>query len=236
MPTPRTPVEFTKKTADGNVERCGNEVQVVGLTLSMGTDITSPNPAMPAGGAGVQGWLSAIWTKLNGSIATTGGASMGTDITTPSPAMPAGGAGVQGWLSAIWTYLHTILAAISAQLPAALGPTTSAGSLSVVLAPDSVKTPATWVEYNVTLTNGDTQYSQALPTDCLGFHFQVRGMAAIRWSGVAGKVATPTAPWITLKSGAPYNSIDGYFAAAKTLYFACAPADAGAVVEIVAWT
>lgn len=37
-----------------------------------GTDITSPSPAMPAGGAGIRGWLSAIWTKLNGSIAVTG--------------------------------------------------------------------------------------------------------------------------------------------------------------------
>lgn len=36
-----------------------------------GTDITSPT-AMPAGGSGIRGWLSAIWTKLNGSIAVTG--------------------------------------------------------------------------------------------------------------------------------------------------------------------
>jgi hypothetical protein len=36
-----------------------------------GTDITSPT-AMPAGGAGLRGWLSAIWTKLNASLAVTG--------------------------------------------------------------------------------------------------------------------------------------------------------------------
>ena len=29
-----------------------------------GTDITTPT-AMPAGGTGIRGWLSAIWTKLN---------------------------------------------------------------------------------------------------------------------------------------------------------------------------
>lgn len=36
-----------------------------------GTDITTPT-AMPTGGSGIRGWLSAIWTKLNGSLAVTG--------------------------------------------------------------------------------------------------------------------------------------------------------------------
>lgn len=36
-----------------------------------GTDITTPT-AMPAGGVGIRGWLSAIWTKLNGTLAMTG--------------------------------------------------------------------------------------------------------------------------------------------------------------------
>lgn len=36
-----------------------------------GTDISSPT-AMPTGGVGIRGWLSAIWTKLNGSLAVTG--------------------------------------------------------------------------------------------------------------------------------------------------------------------
>ncbi len=36
-----------------------------------GVDITTPT-AMPAGGVGIRGWLSAIWTKLNGSLAVTG--------------------------------------------------------------------------------------------------------------------------------------------------------------------
>jgi hypothetical protein len=49
-----------------------------------GTDITSPT-AMPAGGAGVRGWLSAIWTKLNGSLAVTG-----TFYQTTQPASDAG--------------------------------------------------------------------------------------------------------------------------------------------------
>ena len=36
-----------------------------------GTDISAPT-AMPAGGVGIRGWLSAIWTKLNGTLGVTG--------------------------------------------------------------------------------------------------------------------------------------------------------------------
>lgn len=36
-----------------------------------GADITTPT-AMPTGGVGIRGWLSSIWTKLNGTLAVTG--------------------------------------------------------------------------------------------------------------------------------------------------------------------
>ena len=43
-----------------------------GAVLALdGTDITTPT-AMPAGGVGIRGWLSSIWTKLNGTLAVTG--------------------------------------------------------------------------------------------------------------------------------------------------------------------
>lgn len=35
-----------------------------------GRDIATPTP-MPAGGSGVRGWLSAIWTKLNGTVSVS---------------------------------------------------------------------------------------------------------------------------------------------------------------------
>lgn len=37
------------------------------INTNLGADITTPT-AMPAGGSGVRGWLSAIWTKLNGTL------------------------------------------------------------------------------------------------------------------------------------------------------------------------
>jgi hypothetical protein len=42
-----------------------------------GTDITTPT-AMPSGGVGIRGWLSAIWTKLNGSLTAVLGAGTAT--------------------------------------------------------------------------------------------------------------------------------------------------------------
>lgn len=63
-----------ESAAAGNAT-AGNQVTQItaeqAIALGVGTDITSPS-AMPAGGAGIRGWLSAIWTKINGSIGVTG--------------------------------------------------------------------------------------------------------------------------------------------------------------------
>lgn len=55
-----------------------------------GTDIASPT-AMPAGGAGIRGWLSAIWTKLNGTVAVTGPL---TDTQLRTSAVPVALSGI----------------------------------------------------------------------------------------------------------------------------------------------
>lgn len=47
-----------------------------------GKDITTPT-AMPAGGEGIRGWLSSIWTKLNGTLAVTG--TVTATIPNPMP-------------------------------------------------------------------------------------------------------------------------------------------------------
>lgn len=92
------------------------------------------------------------------------------------------------------------------------------------------------VIYNVTLTSADTEYSQALSADMRYFSVQCRTAFDVRYAFVTGKVATPTAPYATIKSGNWYNSpeklqldIDG-----ETIYLASA--EAGVIVEIVAWT
>lgn len=94
---------------------------------------------------------------------------------------------------------------------------------------------ATPTIYNVTLTAANTEYSQALPANCRGFEFQARTAFDIRFAFVTGKVAAPTAPYMTLKSGSSYSSYPVAQAASpSTLYLASGTA--GIVVEILAWS
>lgn len=93
---------------------------------------------------------------------------------------------------------------------------------------------ATPTVYNVTLTNANTEYSQVLPAGCRMFEFQARVDIDIRFAFVTGKVATPVAPYMTLKAADYYWSPDlNQGAAPSTLYLASTIA--GAVVQIIAW-
>lgn len=88
--------------------------------------------------------------------------------------------------------------------------------------------------YNVTLTSADTEYSRALPSNCKRFGFQCRTSFDVRYAFESSRVATPTAPYSTLKSTGYYDSdlitSDG---GPITVYFASATA--GVVVEIESW-
>jgi hypothetical protein len=89
--------------------------------------------------------------------------------------------------------------------------------------------------YNVTLTNADTEYSQALPANTRGFEFQARSEALLRYAFATGKVATPTAPWLTLKAGDAYASPQLNQAASPSTLYLASPT-AGTIVEILSWT
>jgi len=82
-------------------------------------------------------------------------------------------------------------------------------------------------EYNITLTDANTEYSQALPENTRRLCFRCRTGVQVRYAWVTGKVATPIAPYQTLVAGAEY-ALDGVKLAA-TLYWASATA--GAVIE-----
>jgi len=93
---------------------------------------------------------------------------------------------------------------------------------------------ATPTVYNVTLTTANTEYSLALPANCRGFEFQCRTEATVRFAFATGKVATPTAPYMTLKAGDYYVSPPiNQGAAPSTLYFASATA--GVEMEAIPW-
>jgi hypothetical protein len=87
--------------------------------------------------------------------------------------------------------------------------------------------------YNVTMTNADTEYSQALPSDCKKFLIHTRGGESFRLAFATGKVATPTEPYFSITPSDAYSE-DLVLGAAVTLYFASG--SAGAVAEIIAWS
>ena len=87
--------------------------------------------------------------------------------------------------------------------------------------------------YTVTLTNADTEYSQALPAGTKAFAFRCRSAVDVRFAFETGKVATPTDPYRTLPSGQEYYK-EAVNLTGKILYLASSTA--GVVVEIEAWT
>jgi len=98
-------------------------------------------------------------------------------------------------------------------------------SLRVWIVPDAI-TPRV---YNVTMTNADEEYSQALPLDTWKFAIKCRGVYDVKLAFVEdGSGAT----YITIPAGQTYWD-DGIRATATTLYFQCATA--GQIAEIVAW-
>jgi hypothetical protein len=96
---------------------------------------------------------------------------------------------------------------------------------------------------NVTLTSADTEYSLTLPDNTRAFSFQCRTAFDVRYAFETGKVATPTAPYATVKSGHWYNSMEsmGNYTPAGdattdydgTIYFAAD--EAGVIVELISW-
>jgi hypothetical protein len=87
--------------------------------------------------------------------------------------------------------------------------------------------------FNVTLTVADTEYSQALPDRTRKIMIQARTSAAVRWSWDTGKVATPVAPYFTVKAGDTYYDNDLMLNKDTKLYLASSTG--GTVVEIQTW-
>lgn len=88
-------------------------------------------------------------------------------------------------------------------------------------------------KYTVTLTNADTEYSQALPAGTKKVCAHIRGGAvAYRIAWATGKVATPTDPYEEIDSDGIYQE-SGLDLTDKTLYFACGTA--GKKMQIEAW-
>jgi len=107
------------------------------------------------------------------------------------------------------------------------------GVMHVGVADEDNVAPATTVTtYNIELTLANTEYSQALPSNCKAISFRCRSSEDVRFAWVTGKVAAPTAPYQTLKANSEYWK-DGVFMSGA-LYFASAVA--GTVIEMEVWS
>ena len=94
--------------------------------------------------------------------------------------------------------------------------------------------PLVATEFNITLSSADTEFSQALPVGTKYFSIQCRAAVVCRFSFTTGKVAGPTAPYTTLKSGGSYNSPEK-LGANPTIYLATTDVTSP-VIEILAWS
>ena len=93
---------------------------------------------------------------------------------------------------------------------------------------------ATPTVYGITITGSNTEYSLAFPVNTRGFEFQAEEEALLRFQFVTGKVATPTAPYFTLKAGDYYFSPVINQSVPSTLYVASPTA--GTHVQVLIWT
>lgn len=105
------------------------------------------------------------------------------------------------------------------------------GKLKYILATLGVST--TPVIYNVSLTNANTEYSQALPAGTKKFMVKERNGNPFRLAFVTGRVAAPVVPYVNTLSNQVYWE-DHMYLTGVTLYLA-API-AGRVIEILCWT
>ena len=117
--------------------------------------------------------------------------------------------------------------------PNQIGSVTISNTVPVTFTGNVLEPAITITPYNKTLTSADTEYSQALTANTRGVRFRCRTLYDVRYAWVTGKVATPTAPYLTLPAGMDYFA-DGLDLTSKTLYLASA--QAGVVVEIEEYT
>ena len=90
--------------------------------------------------------------------------------------------------------------------------------------------------YNVALTTANTEYSQLLPNGCNKFAVSIQSGASpntYRIAYVTGKVAIPTAPYLTYLDTFEYKE-EGLCLVENKLFLA---SSAGSVVaQIIAWS
>jgi hypothetical protein len=89
---------------------------------------------------------------------------------------------------------------------------------------------------NVTLTSADTEYSHKFAVAMKYFSAQCRTAFDCRYAFATGRVATPTAPYATIKSGQWYNSPEKFSAAQWDDEGVTAVAEANTITVAGTWS
>jgi len=165
-----------------------------------------------------------------GKVRIVGTISVGTVGIDDAAGTRINPAKEDGNLASIVTQLNITLSALRDALKGASAKDFSTLETELDKKPDEATTPNA---YNVALTLANTEYSQALPTGTKTLEFWAREDVIIRFAFTTGKVATPTAPYFTLKAGSSYYK-ENLNLTGKTLYLGSATAATN--VEIIAWT
>jgi hypothetical protein len=88
------------------------------------------------------------------------------------------------------------------------------------------------IVYNVTCTNANTQYSQALPVGTTKILLRARGNGVLKVTYTTGETASK---YFSVKQGEVYSDDQVFLeSGASTVYFETPTA--GEVVELLAWT
>lgn len=88
---------------------------------------------------------------------------------------------------------------------------------------------------NTTMTNANTEYSFTIPAGTVRFSIKCQDGTAFRLAFATGKVATPTAPYLTILANGAYNDPGDIQIGSSdlTVYVGCG--SAGKVIECVTW-
>jgi len=210
------------------------EDTLASLLVQLDITLSELRDALLSGTGSYPGGLDDIYNKLNTQLdvllSTRASEATLTDIKTKTDNIPSDPAREGGNLATIASRLDITLSALRDALKGASNKDFSTLETELDKKADEATTPN---EYTVTLTNADTEYSQALPAGTKALEFWARESVDIRFAFTSGKVATPTEPYFTLRSGGVYYK-ENINLTGKTLYLASSTA--GSHVEIIAWT
>lgn len=203
------------------------------------TGVNFPDATLSIPGYATEVTLSAVDVGIDAVNAAL--ALVGSEVTSAAilAKIPSGGATAanqstaNGYLTSIVANSGTSDATLTSIL--AKQPSDPATKASVDAVTAKINGAATTIgQYNIPMAVVDTEYTQALPSNCKEIEFWSRSGEEIRFAFTTGKVAGLTSPYFTLRRGATYQSYGSLNLSGVVLYVATDTA--GDVVEMMTWS